>query len=514
MKKTYYSLALIGALLLGGRLAAGGAAEIEPHPLFSDNMVIQRRQPIRVWGRAVPGGTVRVTLNGKSGSATVAANGEWNVELPPEETAGGPYELLVEGEKSIRYQNVMIGDVWVCSGQSNMEWPVRSAKNAKEEIAAADHPELRLFSVPDRVRFERTGTLSGEGWKICRSDTVGEFSAVGYFFGRELSRELNIPIGLIDVSWGGSPAEAWIPLEAIETDPTLRPLVDRFRRNRAKMTPEAVEAYENALKQWRELKKTDSKAPCPEAPWGREQCLAGGLFNGMICPLLKFGIKGVAWYQGEANVTRARQYRPLLKLLIGTWRKEWNRGDFPFLIVQLANFQGGRRPLLENSWAELREAQQMALELPNTALTVTCDIGEPRNIHPANKQEVGRRLALAAEKVAYGMDVVCSGPEYRSMTVDGNRAVISFRHIGGGLVAKGGSLKWFQIAGEDRKFYDADAEITGDKVVVGSPRVPVPVAVRYAWRNNPENCNFYNREGLPAVPFRTDSWPGTTDNNH
>lgn len=495
--------------VLAASAAVPDAEELRPHAIFGSNMVIQRESPVTVWGKARPGGTVEVSLAGNTVRATAGTDGNWRAELPAIAVPGGSYRLRIAGKREFLFDNVTAGDIWICSGQSNMEWPVRSALNARQEIAAADHPGIRIFTVPQQAAYEQRDDLAASPWRVCSPRTIGWFSAVAYFFGRELNRELNVPVGLIDASWGGTSISPWLPLSLVERDPELRPIAERYDRQRARMTPEAVAAYDRTVAEWQK----NPKPPRPDAPWGRSQYHPGTLYNAMIAPLFPLRIKGVVWYQGEANAKRARQYRKLLRLLVTTWRTQWRQEMLPFLIVQLPNYRGGRIVPEEGQWAELREAQYLATRLPGTALAVTCDIGEPENIHPLNKQEVGRRLALAALKQFYGCELIHSGPVFEQARFDRGRAEVSFTHIGGGLEVRNPPLRYFELAGKDRRFHPASARIDGNRIIVESLSVPEPVAVRYAWKNNPEGCNLYNREGLPAMPFRSDNWPGVTDRN-
>ena len=483
--------------------------------VFSDHMVLQRGPAVPVWGKADPGEKVTVEVAGRKASATADGEGSWKVRMNLPQ-AGGPFELVVSGKNKVTFKDVLVGEVWVCSGQSNMQWPVQRAMNAKEEIARADYPNLRLFTVKRVVSHRPLSDTEG-AWVRCSPQTVPGFSAVAYFFGRDLHKALSVPVGLIHTSWGGTPAEAWTSEETLNAYPEFAPILKRWAEVEARW-PEAKKKYEESLKAWREKvkkAKAEGKRPPrrPRPPLNPDHPhWPSGLFNGMIAPIIPYGIKGAIWYQGESNAGRAHQYRALFSAMIRDWRDKWGRGDFPFLFVQLANFMARSAEPQESAWAELREAQTAALALPRTAMAVAIDIGEARNIHPKNKQEVGRRLSLGAQAVAYGRDIVYSGPLYAGMTIEGDRARIFFSHVGGGLTAKGGALKGFAIAGADHKFVWARAEIEGDTVVVRSDKVPEPVAVRYAWADNPE-CNLYNKEGLPASPFRTDFWPGVTARN-
>ena len=500
-------------LLLLSLLPALAAGALEVPAIFGDHMVLQRGIPVRVWGKTEPGSTVAVSVAGEHAETRTAPDGRWRVELPPPETPGGPHVMTVKsGDKALAFKDVMIGDVYLCAGQSNMELLLKDSENGKAEVAASNYPDIRLFRVQRVAAYERTGELYPKPWRPCSPATSGWFSAVAYFFGREVHRELGIPVGLIDASWGGVSISPYLPRERLNSDPDFAPILERFTRSRAHMTPEETAAYETKLKDWEKAYASDPSLKRPEPPWGRSQFHPGTLYDGMIDPLAPFGLRGVLWYQGEANTVRARQYRKLLPLLIESWRARWGQPDLPFLIVQLPNYrnQPGSQPPPEFCWAELRETQAMALKVPRTALAVTIDLGEAENIHPKNKQEVGRRLALAAFGLIYGKPGLFSGPVFRNAEFRDGKAELAF-DCAEGLVVQNPPLHNFEIAGTDRRFHPADAEVRGDTVVVSSPEVPSPVAVRYCWENNPEQCNLWNRAGLPAMPFRTDNWPGVTD---
>jgi sialate O-acetylesterase len=638
-------------------------------PLFSSNMVLQRDRPLPIWGWTTPGATVKVMISDQAVTAKAGVDGKWMARLKPLK-AGGPFTLMVNGPVQATLSNVLVGDVWICSGQSNMEMGIGNVNNAKQEIADADYSQIRLFTVKKSIAMEPRPGLDVDpsqlmgSWSVCNPQTVGNggwngFSAVGYFFGRDLHQKLKVPIGLIHTSWGGTVAEAWTSAEALQTLPDYKPVVTRMLAARSdksqgehsmaekmfawymKNDPGTVAKWDGSAfgdTDWQtmNLPAAWEQAGIPklsdfdgivwfrrefdlpagaegkacklhlgpiddmdttwingtsvgglneynldrvydipagvlkpgkntvairvldtggaggvygkpeqmfvEVPGGENIALPGAwkykigvplakttpvpvnvsnnpnvptvLYNGMIAPLLPYGIKGAIWYQGESNAGKAYQYRSLLPTMIEDWRKRWNEGAFPFYIVQLANFQQSSATPTEDAWAELREAQLMtAQHLPNTGLAVIIDIGEAGDIHPKNKQEVGRRLALAALAKTYGEKIEYSGPEYKSMKVEHNQVRLTFDHVGGGLTTKGDEkLTGFAIAGDDHKFAWADAKIEGNTVVVSSPGVSNPVAVRYAWHINPV-CNLYNKAGLPASPFRTDSWPGITVNN-
>jgi sialate O-acetylesterase len=473
-------------------LAPAARADVKPHPLFSDGLVLQRGANCAVWGTAAPGEkiAVEVGLPDKSAAGSDAADkdGHWLVRLP-EMAPGGPYTMSISGNNKVTLKDVYVGEVWVASGQSNMEQALANTANAKEAIEASKDAKLRLFTVPHKVSAEPVHEVNGK-WAECGPDTVKSFSAVAYYFGRDLRKHLDVPVGLIHASWGGTIAEAWTPRQALEANPALRSL-----------------APAGAIQ-----------------PGNPNQGTV--LFNGMIAPLLPYAVRGAIWYQGESNAGRAYQYQTLFPTLIQSWREAWKNPDMPFLFVQLAPWMipppGNDRDRLdplracdpaphESAWAELREAQRLtSLHVKNTGMAVITDVGDATDIHPRRKEPVGARLALAGRAIAYGDKAESSGPVYKSMEVDGNRVVLHFTHAGKGLEAKGGALVGFTVAGEDQKFSNALAEVKGDTVVVWSDRVSKPVAVRFGWANCPV-VDFWNKDGLPASPFRTDEFPLITN---
>jgi sialate O-acetylesterase len=509
-----FNLAVV--LLLVG--AGTVFADIKLPAIIGDNMVLQQGEKVAIWGWADPGEEVMVGVSWHSMKWAVTANkdGKWSFKMTSPKV-GGPYEMTLTGKNSITIKNILVGEVWVASGQSNMQWTVSNSANAEQEIAEANYPKIRLFYVTRKVADEPQSDCEGS-WVECSPETVPDFSAVAYFFGRELYKQLDVPVGLIHTSWGGTPAEAWTRREVLKAMPECAPILKRYADAVANY-PNAKEEYEQKLAEWKEAAakaKADGINPPrrPGEPFGPGHPHSpAGLYNAMIAPLIPYGIAGAIWYQGESNAGRAYQYRTLFPAMIKNWRKDWGLGQFPFLFVQLANFMKTKPEPGDSAWAELREAQSMTLALPNTGMAVIIDIGEADNIHPKNKQDVGKRLALWALANTYDKKLVYSGPIYKSMKVDGNSIVLSFDHVGGGLIAKGGDeLKGFAIAGADKKFVWADAKIEGDTVVVSSNEVSEPVTVRYAWADNPV-CNLYNIEELPASPFRTDDWPGITAEN-
>jgi sialate O-acetylesterase len=615
--------------------------------VLSDNMVLQRDVPVNIWGWAKPGEKVIVTINGQKSSVKATKSGTWKVQLKPL-TAGGPYEMTVKGKNSIVLKNILVGDVWVCGGQSNMEFPLSQSRNWLSDKSTLDNPNIRLFYVPKNMSMKPLQNTKETRWQVCNEESASVFSAVGYYFGKDLNKELNIPIGLINSNWGGTDIETWISLETMYADKDFTAAIDKiktqdldqlqkdaemnikkwqnavdnddpgivnkwylpetdatgwkimrlpqawegaglpaldgvvwFRKEvavgAAEAGKEAIislgpiddsdETYLNGVK----IGKTENRYDAPRfykvaagalkagvnvisikvidtggggGLWGMDNQLyleAGGnrislagdwhykvgldlpapkeasspnsfpalLYNGMINPLVQFPIKGVIWYQGENNAGNYIKYRSLFPAMIKDWRNKWNMGDFTFLFVQLANYMEPPQLPQQSTWAGLREAQTMTLAEPKTGMAVIIDIGEAKNIHPRNKDDVGYRLSLAALKVAYGKDIVYSGPMFKSMEVNGDKIVLEFDHAGTGLLVKDkyGYLKSFTIAGSDKKFTWAKAYLApGNKVIVASDVIKNPVAVRYAWADNPDDANLFNQEGLPASPFRTDNW--------
>ena len=504
----------LGLLLFG---ADTTQADVRLPAVIGDNMVLQQGQKVPIWGWAEPGEevTVAVSWHSMRWAVTAGKDGNWRFEITPP-SADGPYQMTISGKNTITIENILVGEVWVCSGQSNMQWAVKQSVNAEQEIAAANYPNIRLFSAQRKVAEEPQHDCVGS-WQPCSAETVADFSAVAYYFGRELHKELTVPVGLIHTSWGGTPAEAWTSRKALAAEPDFAPILQRYDDAVAKY-PQAMEEYEQKLAEWNEATKqakAEGKNPPrrPGQPFGPGNPHSpAGLYNAMIAPLIPYGVAGAIWYQGESNASRAYQYRKLLPAMINNWRNDWGRGNFAFLTVQLANFMATKPEPTDSEWAELREAQLLTLSLPNTGMAVIIDIGDANDIHPKNKQDVGKRLALWALAKTYAKNLTYAGPIYKSMKIEANKIILQFEHVGGGLVAGGGEpLKGFAIAGVDRKFVWADAQINGNTVVVSSDKVAEPVAVRYAWADNPV-CNLYNKEGLPASPFRTDDWPGVTAN--
>ncbi len=506
---------IIASLIIGFWMFGAANADVRLPALVSDHMVLQQNSEILVWGWADPGEEVSVKAgwNDQFVTTVTPEHGKWEVSLTTIK-AGGPYSIVVEGDNKIKLSDVLLGEVWVCSGQSNMHMPVgkfgnegdwrTGVDNYEEEIAKGDYPQLRMFTV-ERVTSETVkDDVEGE-WVVCSPKTVAEFSAVGYFFGRELREKLDVPIGLLNTSWGGTPAEAWTKKTRLIADEGFNEVVKRYQYNLDNWDEEWAKhkAIIDSLEQLRETGKEVEQNPRPPIGLGSNKA-PYVLYNAMVAPLLNYKIKGVIWYQGESNAQRAWQYRRLFPAMIENWRSDWvQKNDFPFYFVQIAPHRS-QNP-------EIREAQLMTLQnTPNTGMAVTTDIGDSTNIHPTNKQEVGRRLSFWALSNDYGFhDLVFSGPVYENVVFDGRKAIISFKHTGGGLVVKGDSLTHFTMAGADAVFHPANAHIEGDKIVVTCNEVDRPESVRFAWNYFPVH-NLYNKEGLPASPFRTDDWPGKT----
>jgi sialate O-acetylesterase len=497
--------------------AAGVArADVKLPAIFTPHMVLQRDMKDRVWGSAEPGEKVTVTIADQTKTAEAGPDGKWSATLDPL-PAGGPHTLTVKGKNTITLDDVLVGEVWICSGQSNMQLEVKSSDDGDLEPLAAKFPKIRLISVPQFGTQEPQNDFKGR-WEVCTPDSVKNFSAVGFYFGRQLYQTLDVPIGLIDDSWGGSAAEAWVRRDILAKDGKYADLMAQWEKTE-KDAPKAREDYEKRLAAYREnaakLRAEGKTAPRP--PQSPDAQLAGNsrpgnIYNGVLKPTIGYGIKGVIWYQGESNAGRAYQYRDLFPLMIQSWRDEWEIGPFSFYWVQLADFQNETREPVESAWAELREAQTMTMDrLPNTGQAVIIDLGEAKDIHPRDKQNVAKRLARWALAKDYGIKVAYESPHSAKMDKQGDKLVVTFDHVGGGLKAFDvNEIKGFAIAGSDRKFVWARAKLIGkDKVEVSAESVSDPVAVRYAWADNPV-CNLYSAEGLPVTPFRSDDWPGRT----
>jgi sialate O-acetylesterase len=498
MKRTH----LIPILLLAA--ASAVQAEVKLHALFTDGAVLQRELPLPIWGTASDGEKVTVSLAGQTATAT-AKDGKWEVKLKPLK-AGGPHVLTVEGTNKLEVKDVLVGEVWLCSGQSNMAFTLNRADNAATVIPASENPKIRIFKVPGNAQDEPQHDLKGK-WELCNPQTVPGFTAVGYFFGRDLQKALDVPIGLIGSSVGGTPAQAWTSKEVLESLPAGKVHLDA--QAEAMKGKEKAEAKVKAdLEAWKakvaEAKAAKTAAPLPpRAPAFLGSKRPTCLYNGMIAPLVPYAMRGAIWYQGEANSGDPANYRDLLPAMIGNWRKDFNP-DLVFLIVQLAPYD---KPHPEQ-WAYFRDTQrQIALHTPKTGIAAIPDAGDAGNIHPTHKEPAGQRLALQALSIAYHKELVSSGPAYKSAAFAKGKATLSFDQIGDGLVAKDGDLTGFLVAGDDQKFVPATAKIVkGGKIEVSSADVAEPKAVRYAWKNMPDG-NLWNKAGLPASPFRTDDWP-------
>ncbi len=447
-------------------------AAIKLPAIIGNNMVLQRDEAVPVWGWDDPGTKVTVSMCDAKVSATADDKGKWCVQLPAM-PAGGPYVITVEGTNTVKVENVLVGEVWICSGQSNMEWPVAASTNAAAEVAAADRPQIRHIKIEHIPADKARDDVTSGGWQVTTPQTVGGFTAVGYFFARHLQDQLKVPVGLIGSNWGGTRIEPWTPPAGFKAVPALKDISDNL-----------------------------DKFPQKNADGSINHQTPLALYNGMIAGLVPYGIRGAIWYQGESNNGEGMLYAEKMKALISGWRSLWNKPEMPFYFVQLAPFRyGGNGEALPGIW----EAQTATLSIPNTGMAVTVDISELGDIHPKNKQDVGKRLALWALAKIHGQkDLVYSGPLFKAMAVEGNKVRICFDNVGSGLVSRDGKpLTCFKIAGEDKKFVDAKAEIDGQAVVVSADGVDKPVAVRFGWHQESEP-NLSNKEGLPASPFRTD----------
>jgi sialate O-acetylesterase len=478
-------------------------ADVTLPAIISDHMLIQQQMPVRIWGKAAPGEAVSVELAGKQAATVADAAGHWEAFLPPS-AAGGPYEMAVKGANRITVHDVLVGEVWVGSGQSNMELGMTRVNNADQEIAAANFPQIRLFTVNKKISETPLDDVQGH-WDLCTPATVKNFSAVGYFFSRYIHQQRHVAVGFIHTSWGGTPAESWTTKQTLDTNPQLRNVNEEWAKVMADW-PAANEKYQAQLAEYKAAaaaaKAAGSPAPtAPRVPNGvGSPNLPAGLWSGMVAPITPYAIRGVLWYQGEqnANAAHAYPYRYLFRAMIEDWRREWAQGDFPFLFVQLANFQSN------GSWPVLRESQTDALSLRNTGMAVIDDIGESKDIHPKNKQDVGLRLALAAQGVAYGEKIEYSGPMFRQVSREGDSLRVWFDHTGSGMDSRGGgTLTGFEAAGADGKFVPAQARIEGTSVVVSATGLKDPAKVRYAWADDP-TASLENKEGLQASPFRAD----------
>jgi sialate O-acetylesterase len=480
---------------------AAARADVKLPNIFGDHMVLQQGQKNKVWGVADAGEAVTVSIGGQTHATKAGDDGKWHVMLDAL-PVGGPHELSVQGKNLVKFADVLVGEVWICSGQSNMQWSVNASNDPDLERAAARFPKIRMVNVPQVGTQEPQWNFQGK-WQVCAPETVGNFSAVGYFFGRQLHQTLDVPVGLINNAWGGSACEAWVRRDLLASDAKYKTLMEGWAQREAQFEAlsKKAELTEDEKKQLNGLRGPMSGNARP-----------ANIYNGVLKSHLGYGIRGAIWYQGESNASRAYQYRDLFPLMIDSWRKEWGQGDFPFYWVQLADFRAERPEPAESDWAELREAQTMTMSrLPNTGEAVIIDIGEGKDIHPKNKVDVGRRLARWALAKDYGVNIPFQSPRFKSTETSGGKMTLTFDHVGGGWrpfdVAE---PRGFAIAGEDRKFVWASAKVLPDgRIEVWSDKVGAPVAVRYAWADNPV-CNMYSVNGLPLTPFRSDDWPGVT----
>lgn len=494
-------------------------ADVKLPDVLSSGMVLQRERAVPIWGTAEPGESVTVRFGNQTKRTTADANGKWLVKLDQLKANAKPATLIIEAKNKIELTDVLVGEVWLVAGQSNMQRLLSETANGTEAIAAANHPQLRLFNVSRQVAFKHAAPPLGI-WQACTPESVKQFSAAGYYFGVELQSALKVPVGLINSSYGGSQAEAWTPVEYLLASPDLKPTVERTKIWDEER-PRVRVQYDDAIKKWREQADAAKAAgatpsPSPAVPDAlREYRIAASIYDGMIAPLIPFYIRGAFWYQGESNEARAQQYALLLPTMIKAWRERWSEGDFPFGIIQLPNYRDQKTEPADEAWSHVREAQRLtAQSLPNAGLIVTIDIGEARDIHPKNKLDVGKRMGYWALTSVYKQPTTILGPTFESATpTNSGEVLVAFTNVGKGLKVRGqGKLEEFAIAGADQKWYWAEAEIVGrNKVKVWSPQVPKPVAVRYAFNNNPKNPNLTNDNGLPASPFRTDNFPGPTD---
>jgi sialate O-acetylesterase len=503
---------LVASLALVIFAPVSAHAQVKPNALFSDHMVLQSGMSVPIWGTATPGEKVFVTLLKHTRTATAGADGKWTVRLTSLKP-GGPFEMTIAGkspgETPIVVKDVLVGEVWLGSGQSNMQFYV--SKNGpghapyglldeEKEIAAANYPQLRMFTVKNATSYtpqtEEVGT-----WEVCTPQTVPNFSAVGYLFGRDLNQALKLPVGIVLSAFGASTAEAWIPRDALAADPLLKPMLDKLdaREDYFKAHPGGTDA--DAPPSPQTINSRPGRGGALRDP-AHDQHQPTVLYNTMINPILPYAIRGAIWYQGESVVGGAQGvmlYGHVMETMVTDWRKQWGEGNFPFYVVQLPGQQNvSNNPLI-------REQQAKILSLPHSGMAVVLDTSEAHNVHPHNKEPLGDRLSKIALANVYSRKIEYSGPVYSSMKVEGSTIRINFTHAAG-LMAKGDKLNWFQIAGADQKFVDADAKVEGSSVIVSSPQVPAPVAVRYAWDNYPDTANLYNAAGLQAAPFRTDTW--------
>jgi sialate O-acetylesterase len=508
--RTFAFTTLLAALSLAAQ------AELKLPAIIGDNMILQQKQVNPIWGWDTPGTEVTVKFAGQTKSAKAGADGKWTVKLDAVPANAKPVTISIKGTSSKELKNVLVGEVWICSGQSNMQWSVQSSWDADLEIATAKFPSIRLITVPNVGTQEPQQDFKG-AWAECSPQTVGGFSAVGFFYGRVLHQMLDVPVGLINNAWGGSAAEAWVRRDVLEKDPRFKLLMENTKRNEANLqSPESKTKYEAALAAWKKQADDAKKAGkpftvrAPQAPdgWLRGNARPGNIYNGVLLPTIGYGIKGAIWYQGESNASRAYEYASLFPLMITHWRSEWQQGDFPFYWVQLADFMAEAAQPGDSNWAELRESQTKTQSaIKNGGQAVIIDIGEANDIHPKNKRDVAERLARWALAKDYGVKLPYRSPEFKGIEITGNKAVVTLDTFGGSLrTVDVNDVKGVAICGEDKKWVWATAKIIGnDKIEVSAAGVAKPVAVRYAWSDNPV-CNLFSKDGLPVTPFRSDNF--------
>jgi sialate O-acetylesterase len=502
---------VVAPLLIACAWVTSLEAEVTLAPPFTDGAVLQREKTVPVWGTADAGEKISVSFAGQTLTTTANADGRWRVDLAALPASAEARELVVKGTNTLTLRNVVVGEVWIASGQSNMEWPLSHTANAKTVIAAANYPLVREFKVARNASFTPLETAEGT-WASALPETVGKFSGAGYYFALDLHQKLKVPVGILNCSWGGTGISPWIAPEGYKTTPALAAQFAKQEKG-PRATPEQKAAYEAQKAAW-EKEKADAKVagkpfstPEPKAPPGLPgtRTLAG-LYNAMVHPVVPYALRGAIWYQGESNVSQASSYAAQLNALVTGWRSVFAQGEFPFYWVQLPNFDFGNRNADNWQWANLREAQTKALSTPNTAQAITIDVGEAKGLHPKDKESVGQRLALLALARTYGVKgVVDSGPVFAAAKREGAAYRITYQPSSSTLKGAPAGLTGFELAGEDKVFHDAEARIDGATVIVTSPAVKNPTAVRYAFRNAPV-AGLFNAEGMPAAPFRTDTW--------
>lgn len=491
-------------------MSSSAFAEITLAPLFSDHAVLQQGKPVPIWGRATPGERITVSFQGHAASTTTDSNGRWVVILAPLAPSNESAELTVAGKSTVVLSDVVVGEVWLVSGQSNMEWPVSYLSEEERKLAAVDLPLVRHLKIEREVAGTPAETAKTGGWQPALRDHVGDFSAIGYLFARDLQRRLGLPVGIINSSWGGTAIEAWMSDASRQSTPFSAEIDARWQQAMSDWPPERVARYPADRAAWEKAEadakatKTKNPLPWPQPPATLDSPRRpGGLFNAMIAPLQPGALRGFLWYQGESNVDQPTEYAALFPAMIRAWRSNWGDENLPFLFVQLPNYADGDPNA--RKWARLREAQMSALKLPATGMTVAIDVGEPENLHPTSKLELARRLALLAKVEVYGITGDANGPVLASATPEGAAMRVRFVNAGTGLIARGQPVQSLELAGADKVFHPAAGRIERDTLLVTSAKVKEPVAVRYAWSNAPI-ANLYSGAGLPAAPFRSDDW--------